>query len=134
MQGKVFFSGMTKEEHDKMLQASQAGKDSPVSEDCDCEQADPKARSNLLLAQDMISFECAINTIGVETRTEDTDHFRDFWDIMMDIAVVISNNPSIVDHLRYKKITTSDEHAEALKGYLFDGVEGLISILKEENS
>lgn len=88
----------------------------------DIEKEDPKAKSNRLLAQDMIDFEECINYMGIETRTEDTDHFRNFWSIIYDIGTFLRYNQSFLDDIQGKNFKTEDEHMEFLKGYCFEGV------------
>lgn len=108
------------DEDRKMLQEGQAGTVSTPRDDCDYEDA--RAKSNRLLAQDMIDFEECINYLGIETRDDTTDQFRNWWGIIYDIITLTENNPTLLADIEGKRFQTSDEQFEFLKKYNFDGV------------
>lgn len=116
----------TEEERKFALQFAQAGKDSPIEDDC--EQEDPRAKRNRFLAQDMLDFEECINMIGVATRI-DENVFRNFWETIRDVGTLLANNPTLLDDLEGKNFKVgSDEHVKFLSKYNFAGVMSIACI------
>lgn len=76
------------------------------------------------MSNDLLKFEECINSIGIETRIgEDEDDFRNFYDILGDVARVVWNNPTLLDDVKAKSFTTLDEEATFLRQYNLTGVE-----------
>lgn len=83
------------------------------------------------MSNDLLKLEGCINSIGIETRTgEDLDNFRNFYDILADVAKVIRNNPMLLEDVKIKSFATLDEEVDFLRKYDLSGVE-CVSHIKE---
>ena len=83
------------------------------------------------MSDDLLKLEECINSIGIETRTgDDGDNFRNFYDILADIAKVVWNNPTLLEDVKTKSFTSCDEEVTFLRQYDLSGVE-CISRMKD---
>lgn len=76
------------------------------------------------MTRDLLKFEGCINTIGVETRCgEGKDDFRNFFNILQDVATVVSKNPTLLDDARQTDFKTKDEMMAFLAKYDLSEIE-----------
>lgn len=78
------------------------------------------------MTDDLMEAEYFVNTIGIETRTnKNGDKFRKMKDILQDVALVVSNNPTILEDCEkflQTNPTSSDETDEFLSPYNLEGI------------